>query len=235
MWSSASAISGRAPHGADRRDATAQGSPNQRSQRCVPMSPFRQAPGPRQLQTFRPLPEADISATPPRELSSDVLQVSSGWLSHLLRATLPRDFGPPPLPAAALEVAVQRHGPWSPVRDVDPKRRIREVRRRFRAATRPQPSLKSILFMSLAAFLAVVVAGLAGPEVSRRISSEVSLVPRLGSAAHAASNPLNPVYFRSCRAARAAGVHSIQRGEPGYRSKMDADADGVACEAYIGR
>jgi len=33
-----------------------------------------------------------------------------------------------------------------------------------------------------------------------------------------------------CNDARAAGTAPIYRGEPGYRSDMDGDDDGVACE-----
>ncbi len=42
-------------------------------------------------------------------------------------------------------------------------------------------------------------------------------------------------YYPNCAAARAAGVAPIQRGEPGYRSRLDADNDGIACEPYYGR
>lgn len=37
-----------------------------------------------------------------------------------------------------------------------------------------------------------------------------------------------------CNDARAAGTAPIYRGEPGYRSTMDGDDDGVACEPYAG-
>lgn len=37
-------------------------------------------------------------------------------------------------------------------------------------------------------------------------------------------------YYRNCAAARAAGVAPILRGQPGYRSGLDRDGDGVACE-----
>ena len=33
-----------------------------------------------------------------------------------------------------------------------------------------------------------------------------------------------------CNDARAAGTAPIYRGEPGYRSNMDGDDDGIACE-----
>jgi len=39
-------------------------------------------------------------------------------------------------------------------------------------------------------------------------------------------------FYRNCSAARAAGVTPLDRGEPGYRSKLDADNDGIACEYY---
>ncbi|MEV0947854.1 DUF1524 domain-containing protein [Rhodococcus sp. NPDC049939] len=37
-------------------------------------------------------------------------------------------------------------------------------------------------------------------------------------------------YYQNCSAARAAGAAPIYVGEPGYRSKLDRDNDGVACE-----
>lgn len=40
------------------------------------------------------------------------------------------------------------------------------------------------------------------------------------------------VYYRYCSHARAAGAAPINRGEPGYRSELDRDNDGVACEPY---
>ena len=43
-----------------------------------------------------------------------------------------------------------------------------------------------------------------------------------------------PTYYPSCAWARAAGAAPISRGSPGYRSGLDADDDGVACEPYVG-
>lgn len=37
-------------------------------------------------------------------------------------------------------------------------------------------------------------------------------------------------YYKNCSEARAAGVTPLYRGDPGYRSKLDRDGDGVACE-----
>lgn len=37
-------------------------------------------------------------------------------------------------------------------------------------------------------------------------------------------------YYPSCRAARAAGVAPLYRGDPGYSTRLDRDRDGIACE-----
>ena len=44
--------------------------------------------------------------------------------------------------------------------------------------------------------------------------------------------PQAPVgaYYANCAAARAAGAAPLYAGEPGYRSGLDRDGDGVACE-----
>jgi hypothetical protein len=42
------------------------------------------------------------------------------------------------------------------------------------------------------------------------------------------------VYYRSCKDAWAAGKAPIHAGQPGYRSGLDADGDGIACEPYRG-
>lgn len=38
------------------------------------------------------------------------------------------------------------------------------------------------------------------------------------------------VYYQNCSAVRSAGKAPLYRGEPGYRSALDRDNDGVACE-----
>lgn len=38
------------------------------------------------------------------------------------------------------------------------------------------------------------------------------------------------VYYANCTEARAAGAAPLERADPGYRSAMDRDGDGVACE-----
>ncbi|WP_080669066.1 MULTISPECIES: excalibur calcium-binding domain-containing protein [Corynebacterium] len=42
--------------------------------------------------------------------------------------------------------------------------------------------------------------------------------------------PAQDVYFSSCKEARAAGYSHMRRGEPGYRSGLDGDNDGIACD-----
>lgn len=37
-------------------------------------------------------------------------------------------------------------------------------------------------------------------------------------------------YYSSCKEAKAAGAAPLYRGDPGYRSGLDRDGDGVACE-----
>jgi hypothetical protein len=41
------------------------------------------------------------------------------------------------------------------------------------------------------------------------------------------------VTYRHCSVARAAGAAPIYKGSPGYRRRMDADSDGIACEPYL--
>ncbi|WP_075662236.1 excalibur calcium-binding domain-containing protein [Streptomyces acidiscabies] len=43
------------------------------------------------------------------------------------------------------------------------------------------------------------------------------------------------MYYADCDEARAAGAAPLHRGDPGYRSGLDRDGDGVACEPYFGR
>ncbi len=43
------------------------------------------------------------------------------------------------------------------------------------------------------------------------------------------------LYFRSCDEARRAGYSSMWAGTPGYRTGLDGDGDGVACEPHRGR
>jgi len=41
-------------------------------------------------------------------------------------------------------------------------------------------------------------------------------------------------YYSGCGEVRAAGKAPLYAGQPGYRSEMDGDGDGIACEPYRG-
>jgi hypothetical protein len=41
-------------------------------------------------------------------------------------------------------------------------------------------------------------------------------------------------YYANCAEARRAGVAPIHSWQPGYRSELDGDSDGIACEPYYG-
>ena len=68
----------------------------------------------------------------------------------------------------------------------------------------------------------VVRSAYGSSQPARRASSPRGATPRADSSA----------YYGGCRAARAAGVTPLYRGEPGYRVEMDGDGDGIACEDY---
>jgi Excalibur calcium-binding domain len=41
---------------------------------------------------------------------------------------------------------------------------------------------------------------------------------------------IEEVYYRNCAAVRASGKAPIRRGSPGYRTGLDRDRDGIACD-----
>ena len=43
--------------------------------------------------------------------------------------------------------------------------------------------------------------------------------------------PAGSAYYENCTAARSAGAAPLYAGDPGYRSGLDRDGDGVACES----
>ncbi|WP_323182683.1 thermonuclease family protein [Aldersonia sp. NBC_00410] len=56
--------------------------------------------------------------------------------------------------------------------------------------------------------------------------SEIAVAPP----APAPAPPGGDVYYKNCRAAWAAGAAPLRTGDAGYRSPLDADGDGIACE-----
>ncbi|WP_288008037.1 thermonuclease family protein [Kyrpidia sp.] len=51
-----------------------------------------------------------------------------------------------------------------------------------------------------------------------------------GSSAPAPNDNTASVYYRNCAQVRAAGKAPLHRGDPGYRTQLDRDGDGIACE-----
>ena len=68
------------------------------------------------------------------------------------------------------------------------------------------------------------VAPLPPPQKEPEAKSE----PR--AAAPAPVREQSSVYYKNCQAARDAGASPLRRGDPGYRSELDRDGDGIACE-----
>jgi len=94
--------------------------------------------------------------------------------------------------------------------------------------------------------LALALGALFGYLWSRAASPEAASAPAASAAAVAATTAPaaqtdqqpddveHSVYYASCADARAAGHAPIFAGQPGYRSALDADGDGIACEPYRG-
>jgi hypothetical protein len=115
-------------------------------------------------------------------------------------------------------------------------------------------TLKTIVG-SLAVLAAVTACGSDGtnstantPETSATTTSEAettttaeapvttrafAAVPDRTGATTAPTSPpaaQSTAYFANCTDARAAGAAPLRRSDPGYRSALDRDGDGVACE-----
>jgi len=56
------------------------------------------------------------------------------------------------------------------------------------------------------------------------------LVPAPPAEEPPVAEPAPAAYYKNCDAVRAAGKAPLYRGEPGYRSGLDRDGDGTACE-----
>lgn len=74
-------------------------------------------------------------------------------------------------------------------------------------------------------FSAAIYGGLAGFAWSRLPSS-------LFMSAEERQRIEQSVTYSGCDEVRALGRDPIRSGEPGYRSTMDGDSDGLACEPY---
>jgi hypothetical protein len=68
------------------------------------------------------------------------------------------------------------------------------------------------------------------PVTSFSVISAPPKVPPATRSVPPTTAATSSVYYANCAAARAAGAAPIHRGEPGYRSGLDRDGDGIACE-----
>ncbi|WP_018177168.1 GmrSD restriction endonuclease domain-containing protein [Jongsikchunia kroppenstedtii] len=60
------------------------------------------------------------------------------------------------------------------------------------------------------------------PAITATTDAPAPVAPAMG--------PGGSAYYPNCAAARAAGAAPLYRGDPGYRTGLDGDGDGVACE-----
>ena len=76
-------------------------------------------------------------------------------------------------------------------------------------------------------------------EVASEPTAEVASVEQQPPEPQNQAKPVQPpvpatqpaqVYYKNCAEVRAAGMAPILAGQPGYRSALDRDGDGVACE-----
>lgn len=68
------------------------------------------------------------------------------------------------------------------------------------------------------------------PTVADLARTPVPAAPTTPAVTTPAARPAPDVYYRSCAEVRAAGKAPLRRGEPGYRSGLDRDGDGWACD-----
>lgn len=66
------------------------------------------------------------------------------------------------------------------------------------------------------------------PAVNRATPRRV--IPRATWAPKPAPTKAAAVYYPNCAAVRAAGKAPLYRGQPGYRTGLDRDHDGIACD-----
>lgn len=162
---------------------------------------------------------ADANETPP-EAEAD--RPSANCNYHRNRSTIPSIYYSY---ASLSDMRYRQSYQAAPIR---PKRRYRNKRIR--------PKVLRIAALFSAAVLLGATGGLAsagGIPTWAEVSSAVKpLAVAMGLAR--ARAPQEGDNWSSCSAARAAGTAPIYAGEPGYRSALDRDADGIACEPYRG-
>jgi hypothetical protein len=118
------------------------------------------------------------------------------------------------------------------------------------APARPRKRSRTPLWVGVGAVgLLVVIGGALGmsresasPAQAVAVAAPSSTVPSTLAIAEPTATPSAPrkqaitatpkptaVYYKNCGVALAEGAAPIQKGEPGYRTGLDPDGDGVAC------
>ncbi|MEH6702313.1 DUF1294 domain-containing protein [Parasphingorhabdus sp.] len=100
----------------------------------------------------------------------------------------------------------------------------------FRHKTRKQPFNSRLQNIGLIQLVALTFCGVYFYEPSGLSTPAQAEKPQTFI-----QRPQSSAYYRNCDAARSAGVAPLRRGDPGYRSRLDRDNDGIACEPYRGR
>ena len=65
----------------------------------------------------------------------------------------------------------------------------------------------------------------------RRLVVAAALLAALVACNDDSGDDDSAVYYKSCDAAQKAGAAPLHRGDPGYRTALDRDGDGVACDS----
>ena len=104
--------------------------------------------------------------------------------------------------------------------------RLKRLQQGFRGLSSPRGRKRfsfRAVYWRLRAFSGLIVLGVFAVPALLVVSNDRGAHANLASA---------EPYYVSCADARAANVAPILRGQPGYRPQLDADGDGVACEAF---
>ncbi len=67
-------------------------------------------------------------------------------------------------------------------------------------------------------------------SLAAQVAAPTSRAPVTTAAPVASTSGATDVFYANCAAVRAAGKAPLYRGQPGYRSPLDRDGDGIACE-----
>lgn len=107
-------------------------------------------------------------------------------------------------------------------------------RRTYRNRRRPSPAVNWLVGAGV--FGAVIgMASVATTSEGRDMIAATARDASIAAGIMRERAPQDGDYWRRCDDARAVGTAPIYRGEPGYRERLDADDDGIACEPYRGR